>query len=120
MAIDYFKKCVARAPNYVDGYYQLALAYLNQGDMEKAKDLVGEELAAHPDECELQEIVPLHWSEPEPIAEALAQGYPDLEPLDLRFDLVRLYAPFLVFGIVPGFARHLSDGDEVGWGLEWT
>jgi Tfp pilus assembly protein PilF len=37
MAVDYFKKCVTRDPNYVDGYYQLALAYLNKGDMEKAK-----------------------------------------------------------------------------------
>jgi tetratricopeptide (TPR) repeat protein len=37
MAIEYFKKCLTRNPNYVDGYFQLALAHLNKGDMEEAK-----------------------------------------------------------------------------------
>ncbi|MFQ6083967.1 MAG: tetratricopeptide repeat protein, partial [Candidatus Aminicenantia bacterium] len=37
MAIDYFNKCLIRDPNYVEGYYQLALANLNKGDMEEAK-----------------------------------------------------------------------------------
>lgn len=66
----------------------LADYYRRQGDMEKAKDLAGEELEAHLEECELQDVVPLHWSEPETIAEALAQGYPDLEPLDLRIPAI--------------------------------
>ena len=37
MAIDYFKKCLALDPLYVNGYYQLALVYLNKGDLEEAK-----------------------------------------------------------------------------------
>jgi tetratricopeptide (TPR) repeat protein len=36
-AIEYFKKCAARDPNYVDAYYQMALAYLNLGNNEEAK-----------------------------------------------------------------------------------
>jgi len=36
-AIEYFQKCAARDPNYVDAYYQIALAYLNQGNNEEAK-----------------------------------------------------------------------------------
>jgi tetratricopeptide (TPR) repeat protein len=36
-AIEYFKKCTARDPNYVDAYYQMALAYLNLGNNEEAK-----------------------------------------------------------------------------------
>ena len=37
MAIDYLKKCLTLDPNYVKGYYQLALANLNKGDLEEAK-----------------------------------------------------------------------------------
>ncbi len=37
MAIDYLEKCIAVDPMYVNGYYQLALVYLNKGDLEEAK-----------------------------------------------------------------------------------
>lgn len=37
MAIDYLNKCLAVDPGYVNGYYQLALANLNKGDLEEAK-----------------------------------------------------------------------------------
>jgi tetratricopeptide (TPR) repeat protein len=37
MAIDYLQKCLAVDPRYVNGYYQLALVYLNKGDLEEAK-----------------------------------------------------------------------------------
>jgi len=37
LAIEYFKKCLAKNPNFVDGYYQLAFVYLNKGNMEEAK-----------------------------------------------------------------------------------
>ncbi len=37
MAIDYLEKCIAVDPRYVNGYYQLALVYLNKGDLEEAK-----------------------------------------------------------------------------------
>lgn len=37
MAIDYLEKCIAVDPMYVNGYYQLALTYLNKGDLEEAK-----------------------------------------------------------------------------------
>jgi len=37
MAIDYLNKCLAVDPSYVNGYYQLALANLNKGDLEEAK-----------------------------------------------------------------------------------
>jgi len=37
MAIDYLEKCIAVDPMYVNGYYQLALACLNKGDLEEAK-----------------------------------------------------------------------------------
>jgi tetratricopeptide (TPR) repeat protein len=37
MAIDYLQKCLAVDPMYVNGYYQLALVYLNKGDLEEAK-----------------------------------------------------------------------------------
>ena len=30
-----------------------------------------------------EDATPLYWSEPETIAESLAQGYPDVNPLDL-------------------------------------
>lgn len=37
MAIDYFNKCLAVDPDYVDGYFQLALVLLNKGNLEEAK-----------------------------------------------------------------------------------
>ena len=37
IAIDYLEKCIAMDPMYVNGYYQLALVYLNKGDLEEAK-----------------------------------------------------------------------------------
>ena len=37
MAIDYLQKCLVVDPMYVNGYYQLALVYLNKGDLEEAK-----------------------------------------------------------------------------------
>lgn len=37
MAIDYLKKCLAVDSSYINGYYQLALANLNKGDLEEAK-----------------------------------------------------------------------------------
>ena len=65
---------------------KMALAdyYRRQGDLEKARELVGDELAeVSPAARKEQDVIPLHWSEPEAIAEALAQGYPELRPLDL-------------------------------------
>jgi len=65
---------------------KLALAdyYRKQGQVEKARELAGDgESEISPDSCDLGEVGPLHWSEPEGIAEALARGYPDLRPLDL-------------------------------------
>jgi nitrogen fixation NifU-like protein len=58
--------------------------YRRQGDVEKARELAGEEPeGVGPVACEPQAQVPLHWSEPETIATALARGYPDLKPLNL-------------------------------------
>jgi nitrogen fixation NifU-like protein len=64
---------------------KMALAdyYQRQGDEARARELAGEnwepELA-----CPVTEdAAPLYWSEPEAIAEALAQSYPDVTPLDL-------------------------------------
>lgn len=37
LAIDYFNKCLALDSDYVNGYYQLALAHLNKGNLEEAK-----------------------------------------------------------------------------------
>jgi nitrogen fixation NifU-like protein len=65
---------------------KMALAdyYRRQGDQERADALVGQEAAqAISVTCAEQETKPLHWSEPETIAETLAQGYPELKPLDL-------------------------------------
>jgi nitrogen fixation NifU-like protein len=54
-----------------------------QGDAEKATELAGEVEEFGPVACAPEQVVPLHWSEPETIAEALAEGYPDAKPLDL-------------------------------------
>jgi nitrogen fixation NifU-like protein len=57
--------------------------YRRQGNLEKANELVGEEAEASPVACAAGEGVSLHWSEPETIARSLAEGYPDVNPLDL-------------------------------------
>ena len=57
--------------------------YRRQGNLEKANELVGEETEAHPVARIAEEVVPLHWSDPETIARSLAEGYPDVNPLDL-------------------------------------
>jgi nitrogen fixation NifU-like protein len=65
---------------------KMALAdyYRRRGDQEKADALAGQEDAqAISVTCADQETQQLHWSEPKTIAEALAQGYPDLKPLEL-------------------------------------
>ena len=65
---------------------KMALAdyYRRQGDVEKAQQLAGEEWAEAEPACPVTEdATPLYWSEPEAIAQALAQGYPDVSPLDL-------------------------------------
>jgi len=64
---------------------KMALAdyYRKQGDEEKAKELAGDEPESDSVACELEETQPLHWSDLESMAEALAQRYPDTNPLDL-------------------------------------
>jgi nitrogen fixation NifU-like protein len=57
--------------------------YRRQGDVEKAKELVGDELEDIEAACDLEDAPPLHWAELEDMADALAQVYPDLNPLDL-------------------------------------
>ncbi len=70
---------------------KIALAdyYRRQGDMEKARELIGKDAdKLEPVVSEEHDAVPLHWSEPEVIAEALAQAYPDLNPLDLSIPVL--------------------------------
>jgi nitrogen fixation NifU-like protein len=70
---------------------RMALAdyYRRSGDEEKAVELVGEEeTEVGPAECDIGEAIPLHWSEPENIAEALARGYPDLNPMELSIPAI--------------------------------
>ncbi len=65
---------------------KLALAdyYRRQGQEDKARDLVGEETSeVAPEACETTEAVPLRWSNPEAIAQALAKGYPQLKPMEI-------------------------------------
>jgi tetratricopeptide (TPR) repeat protein len=52
IAIDFFKKCLEREPEYVKAHNQLALAYLNQGDMDKAKAHFKEVIRLAPDSKE--------------------------------------------------------------------
>lgn len=66
----------------------LADYYRRQGDLERARELAGDEPEVTPNACEGQEGVSLRWSEPDAIAEALARGYPDLNPLDLGIPAV--------------------------------
>jgi nitrogen fixation NifU-like protein len=64
---------------------KMALAdyYRKQGDEERAKELAGEEPEVVEPSCDLETVVPLHWDDLDAIAEALAQAYPDVHPLDL-------------------------------------
>jgi nitrogen fixation NifU-like protein len=64
---------------------KMALAdfYRKQGDMEKATELVGDELEPESLACELDEVVPLHWSDLDGIVDALSQAYPEVQPMDL-------------------------------------
>ncbi len=78
----------------------LADYYRRQGDMEKAEELAGEELEELKSVAgKRQGAVPLYWSEPEAIAEALAQAHPDVDPLDLGIP-----ALFRRILSLPGFA----------------
>jgi FeS assembly protein IscX len=51
--------------------------------MEKAQELAGEEWEEEPACPVTEDVTPLYWSDLEGIGEALAQGYPDINPLDL-------------------------------------
>jgi nitrogen fixation NifU-like protein len=64
---------------------KMALAdyYQRQGNVERARELAGEDWEPEPACPVTEDAVPLYWSEPEAIAESLAQGYPDVSPLDL-------------------------------------
>ena len=64
---------------------KMALAdyYGRLGDTERARELAGEDWEAEPACPVTEDATPLYWAEPEAIAEALAQGYPDINPLDL-------------------------------------
>lgn len=65
---------------------KMALAdyYRRRGDVEKAQELAGEEWAEGEPACPVtDDTTPLYWSGQEAIAEALAQGYPGVDPLDL-------------------------------------
>jgi nitrogen fixation NifU-like protein len=65
---------------------KMALAdyHRRRGDLAKAQELAGEEWEELEPACPVTEdATPLYWSGLEAIAEALAQGYPDANPLDL-------------------------------------
>jgi FeS assembly protein IscX len=64
---------------------KMALAdyYQRQGDVERARELAGEDWEPEPACPVTEDAAPLYWSELETIAEALAQSYPDVNPLDL-------------------------------------
>ncbi len=64
---------------------KMALAdyYRRRGDLERAQELGGEEQEAACPVIPPEEQIPLHWSNLEQIAEQLAKGYPDENPLDL-------------------------------------
>lgn len=80
---------------------KMALAdyYRRQGDLERARELGGEE----PEEaCPMipeSEVVSLRWSQPELIAQQLVKAYPDLKPLDIS--IPHLFRRILT---LPGFA----------------
>jgi nitrogen fixation NifU-like protein len=64
---------------------KMALAdyYRKQGNEERARELAGEEEEVVEPSCELETVVPLHWDDLDAIAEALADAYPNVRPLDL-------------------------------------
>jgi nitrogen fixation NifU-like protein len=64
---------------------KMALAdyYRKQGQEEKARELVGDELESDSLACEIDEATPLHWSDLDAMADAMSQAYPDIQPLDL-------------------------------------
>jgi nitrogen fixation NifU-like protein len=80
---------------------KMALAdyYRRQGNVEKANELVSEEIQEACPIVSEEGAVPLRWSEPEVIAAQLAKGYPDLNPLDLSVP-----ALFRRILNMPGFA----------------
>ena len=64
---------------------KMALAdyYRKQGNEARARELVGDENEAGVVACELAEVVPLRWNDLETIVDALAEAFPDIQPLDL-------------------------------------
>lgn len=48
-ALIYFQKAIGVDANFADGYYQVGLCYINQGDMAKAKEAFSKFLAIAPD-----------------------------------------------------------------------
>ena len=64
---------------------KMALAdyYRRQGNEERARELAGEEAEAVEPACELETARALRWDDLDAIAEALAQAYPSVQPLDL-------------------------------------
>jgi FeS assembly protein IscX len=80
---------------------KMALAdyYRKQGQEEKAKELAGDELESDSLACEIDEATPQHWSDLPAMAEAMAQAYPDTQPLDLSIP-----ALFRRILSLPGFA----------------
>jgi nitrogen fixation NifU-like protein len=65
---------------------KMALAdyYRRAGNLEKAKELAGEEQESAEAACQIEATTALHWAEPEVIAEVLARAFPDVNPLDLN------------------------------------
>ena len=55
---------------------KMALAdyYRKHGEMDKVTELVGDELEAESLSCELEEVVPLYWRDPDTIADALSRA----------------------------------------------
>ena len=49
LAIENFIKCISRDPKHIDGYYQLAIAYINKGNMEKAKTYLNKVIEIAPE-----------------------------------------------------------------------
>lgn len=80
---------------------KMALAdyYRRQGNMDRARELGGEEVEEACPIIPEAEQVPLHWADPGLIAQQLAKGYPDLNPLDLS--IPNLFRRILT---LPGFA----------------
>lgn len=86
---------------------QAALAdyYTRQGMLEKAADLVTEQVAA-PLSSE-EALQPLHWDDFGRMVRALHSAYPDIDPLDLS--MTKLFKMILQ---LPGFADHPDSASE--------